>query len=154
MFIIKLNWISSKIGGLCKWREQKDGITLVALIITIIVLIIIAGITIGITTGERETINTAKNAKIQKEINEELTMVIKAGNESRNKNKYGDITEDSLKKALDTNTKKGKTLVNQYSDFSSNYGFHTVTFTDSNRIYRIDENGDVEILGNENELEI
>ena len=51
-----------------KFIKQKNGITLVALVITIIVLLILAGVTIAMITGENGILNKAKQAKqIQEE---------------------------------------------------------------------------------------
>ena len=44
-------------------KENKKGITLIALVITIIVLLILAGISIGAITGDNGIINQAHNAK-------------------------------------------------------------------------------------------
>ena len=43
--------------------KQKNGITLIALVVTIIVLLILAGISIGAMTGDNGIINQAHNAK-------------------------------------------------------------------------------------------
>ncbi|MCI8310010.1 MAG: hypothetical protein HFJ45_07600 [Clostridia bacterium] len=43
--------------------KNKNGITLIALIITIIVLLILAGISINILLGENSTVKKAKSAK-------------------------------------------------------------------------------------------
>lgn len=51
-----------------KLRNEKNGITLVALTITIIVLIILAGITLAGLTGENGLIKNAGKAKEQAEI--------------------------------------------------------------------------------------
>lgn len=41
---------------------NKNGITLIALVITIIILLILAGVTINVLLGENGLFNTAKNA--------------------------------------------------------------------------------------------
>ena len=43
-----------------KLLRKKDGITLIALIITIIVLLILAGISIAMLTGENRNIGSGK----------------------------------------------------------------------------------------------
>ncbi len=45
--------------------KEKNGITLIALVITIIVLLILAGVTIATLTGDNGILTKAKNAKIQ-----------------------------------------------------------------------------------------
>lgn len=55
--------------------KKKDGITLVALVVTIVVLLILAGITLSLVLGENGIINKAKEAKdttIQDEKNTQI----------------------------------------------------------------------------------
>ena len=48
-------------------KKSKDGITLIALVITIIILLILVSITIATLTGENKIMGKAQNAKIQSE---------------------------------------------------------------------------------------
>ena len=43
--------------------KNKQGITLIALIVTIIVLLILAGVSIAMLTGENRAINTSTKSK-------------------------------------------------------------------------------------------
>jgi type II secretory pathway pseudopilin PulG len=51
-----------------KNKKQKNGITLIALIITIIVLLILAGVTISSLFGDNGIINKALDSALQTEI--------------------------------------------------------------------------------------
>lgn len=46
-----------------EFKNNKKGITLIALIVTIIVLLILAGVSIGMLTGENRYINTSTRSK-------------------------------------------------------------------------------------------
>ena len=46
-----------------KKLKNKQGITLIALIVTIIVLLILAGVSIAMLTGENRDINTSTKSK-------------------------------------------------------------------------------------------
>lgn len=50
--------------------DSKNGITLIALIITIIVLLILAGVTINTIFGENGIIQKTNNAKLEQEKSE------------------------------------------------------------------------------------
>jgi len=45
------------------WLKRKNGVTLIALVITIIVLLILAGVTIAMLTGDNGIISKAQKAK-------------------------------------------------------------------------------------------
>ena len=53
-----------------KW---KDGITLIALVITIIVLLILAGVTLNLMMSENGVIGKAQEAKEKKSISEDYS---------------------------------------------------------------------------------
>ena len=62
-----------------KFKNDKRGITLIALIITIIILLILAGISIAALTGDSGIIERAKNAKKESEISslkEQISLAI------------------------------------------------------------------------------
>ena len=83
-----------------KKLKEKQGITLIALIITIIVLLILAGISIAMLAGDNGILTRTKSAKKTSEIagiKEEIKTEIiaeQAGNE-------GNISEDALKAILE-----------------------------------------------------
>ena len=52
------------------FMHRKNGITLIALVVTIIVLLILAGITISLVFGSNGVIQKAQDSKEQTEIGE------------------------------------------------------------------------------------
>lgn len=67
--------------------KSKNGITLIALVITIIVLLILAGVTIATLTGENGILTQAQNAKIQNEkasIREQIELAVVASRMNHN----------------------------------------------------------------------
>ena len=118
-------------------KSSIHGITLIALVVTIIILLILAGITVGAITGENGIIGEASNAKMQTEISQEKEIIDTASTIAMGKNKYGEITKENLDKELDKNPGSGK-----YSSEIINGGI-LVTFTESERKYIIDEEGEV-----------
>ena len=56
-------------------KKEKNGITLIALVVTIVVLLILAGTSIAMLTGDNGIISQAKKAKEETEIGEEKEQV-------------------------------------------------------------------------------
>ena len=85
--------------------KQKQGITLIALVITIIVLLILAGITIATLTGDNGLLTKAGKAKETAEIGEEKEIIslsiIEAKAEKYNEN----LDETLFQEVLDKNSK-------------------------------------------------
>ena len=83
--------------------KEKNGITLIALVITIIVLLILAGISIGAITGDNGIIKEAKNAKASTEKanwEEQIDQAIISA-ESKNRNtKLNDVIEELINKGI------------------------------------------------------
>lgn len=85
---------------LLKLKENKNGITLIALVITIIVLLILAGVTISTLTGDNGLITKASEAKIATEesgLKEEIELMLlqaKMGDNLKDIFKGGRITPD------------------------------------------------------------
>ena len=89
-----------------KFKENK-GITLIALVVTIIVLLILAGISIAMLTGQNGILNRAteaKNTTGTTQVDEQVKLSVAEALS----NGLGTITEDNLKKALDSNVGSGK----------------------------------------------
>ena len=89
-----------------KFKENK-GITLIALVVTIIVLLILAGISIAMLTGQNGILNRAteaKNTTGTAQVDEQVKLSVAEALS----NGLGTITEDNLKKALDSNVGSGK----------------------------------------------
>ena len=61
--------------------KGKNGITLIALVITIIVLLILAGVTIATLTGDNGILTKAQNSKeknAQKTVEEQINLAVQA----------------------------------------------------------------------------
>ena len=83
-----------------KKLKEKQGITLIALIVTIIVLLILAGVSVLTLAGDNGVLTRTKSAKKAyeiAEIKEEIQLEIIA---KQTKNK-GEISEDELKEILE-----------------------------------------------------
>ena len=117
--------------------KTQKGITLLALVITIVVLLILAGITINAITGDNGIIGNAGKAKEEAEIANEKEILEKATVQAMGNNKYGNIEEQELQEQLDKETGEGKT---EATDIGEEF---EVLFTESNRYYTIDKDGNV-----------
>ena len=118
----------------CKRKEQ--GITLIALVITIIVLLILAGVSIAMLTGNNGILTQAQNASEQTGIGEEKEQIALAYNGAvlDKVDEGGDVTDTDL------DTQFGLNGTNADAEGNSPI---MVTFTDTNRVYMIDENGNI-----------
>ena len=119
-----------------KLLKNKDGITLISLVVTIIILLILAGITIGMLSGDNGILGQAGNAKTQTDISEEKEILQTSALSAMGKSKYGDIAKDKLDAEL-----------NKYSGIDSTQETDEgieVTFS-SGRTYLVDADGNVEL---------
>ncbi len=117
--------------------KNQKGITLLVLVVTIIILLILAGITIGTLTGDNGIIQNAGEAKEETEIANEKEILEKATVQAMGNNKYGNIEESELQEQLDEETGEGKTEATDIGDEFE------VVFTDSNRYYTVDKDGNI-----------
>ena len=117
--------------------KEKKAITLIALIVTIAVILILAGITVGMVTSDNGVLKETKNAKTLAEIDNEKSIVERAKMLTMMRSKNGSITYDVFEPALKEEAGKMPTEV------SDAMGTIEVLFTDSNRYYEIDEDGNV-----------
>ena len=86
---------------------KKDGITLMALVITIIVILILAGISIGMITGNNSILNQAANAKELTEITE-MEEALNIAYIKKGVGKYGDTIEyQEMDKVIEEVKKQG-----------------------------------------------
>ena len=125
-----------------KFKRQdikNRGITLIALVVTIVVLLILAGTAIAMLTGENGIISQAIKAREENEIGEEKEKVKLAVVAAKGKTNWGEITEENLAEEL---TKNIGTRDEDYT-LTNNGETFTVTYTDSNRSYEVDANGNV-----------
>ncbi len=86
--------------------KQKQGITLIALVVTIIVLLILAGISIAMLTGQNGILNRATEARDANgtaQIDEQVKLAVAEALS----NGLGTITEKNLRAALDNNVGAG-----------------------------------------------
>ena len=118
-------------------KSKNKGITLIALVITIIVLLILAAVSIATLTGENGILTRANDAKEQTEIAEEKEAINLAyAGAVAEKRGTGDVTASDLNREFGTNgtnaTASGSNPI-------------TVKFNDSQRVYTIDNDGNIEI---------
>ena len=123
------------------FKKEKNGITLIALVVTIIVLLILAGISISMLAGQNGILTRAAEAKENNDkaqTDETLKMaVMEALTEGQ-----GVIKETNLKNALDKNLG-----ANKYSINSAEEGW-TINGLPSGKSYTVSSNG--KISGDEN----
>lgn len=118
--------------------KKEKGITLIALVVTIVVLIILAGVSISMLTGENGIVNQASEAKEENEISTEKEMVNLSYNACRTQNNYqGLVTSDKMQEELDNLAGDGKTTVEADGENL------VIEFTDSKRVYTINQNGEI-----------
>lgn len=117
-----------------KFTNNKNGITLMALVVTIIILLILAGISIGMLSGDNSIIKQAGNAKTQTDIAQEKEILEQATVVAMGKSKYGNIEKQYLDSEL-----------SNYSEVDSTEEVDEgiqVTFKTS-RTYLVDADGNV-----------
>ena len=117
--------------------KERKGITLIALAVTIVVILILAGITVGMVTSDNGILKETKNAKQQAEIDNEKSIVERAKMLAMMRSKNGAITYEIFEPALKDEAGANPTDVSNAGDTIE------VLFTDSNRYYEIDQDGNV-----------
>ena len=118
-------------------KTKEKGITLIALVVTIVVLLILAGVSISMLTGENGIINKAQEAKVNTEIAEEKEAIGLAYNGVMAENRGNGVSAGELQAEL---------ISNGYDVTASGSNPITVKFNDSQRVYTVDNNGNIEIL--------
>ena len=125
-----------------KMKEKlkgKNGITLIALVITIIVLLILVGVTIASITGENGILSKAQSAN-EKNKNatelEKVNLAVSDANIEKNSNNK-ELTKEILQKAFDNEFGEGESII---SDKQSDGSF-IATIKDNE--YIIDNNNNV-----------
>ncbi len=121
-----------------KRYSKNNGITLIALVITIIVLLILAAVSISTLTGENGLLTKAGQAKENTIIGQEKEQVELAYNSAITEKTGDKVTKKDLQKELDNIAGVGNTSV------YINDGF-LVEYTNTNRKYYINQNGEIEI---------
>ena len=131
-----------------KFLKSKQGITLVALVVTIVVLIILAGITLSLVLGQNGVANKAKEAKddtIMAQEKENIGLAwnaacIDAGGDTSAIT--GTIMQTELNKTLTANEKDSSkaTVAQTTVDGKTQL---TITYTTTGNVYTIDSNGKI-----------
>ena len=85
---------------ICEVRHEKEGITLIALVITIIVLLILAGVSIAMLTGQNGILTQAQRAKTSTEQANAKEKIELAVIGARSKSNDGSLTIENLKEEL------------------------------------------------------
>ena len=119
-----------------KSKKSSKGITLIALVITIIVLLILAGVSIATLTGENGILTRAGDAKTNTEIAEEKEAIGLAYNGVMAENRGNGVSAGELQAEL---------ISNGYDVTASGSNPITVKFNDSQRVYTVDNNGNIEL---------
>ena len=121
--------------------REKNGITLIALIITIIVLIILAGITIGMLLNNDGITGRAISTKTETEIGEEKEIISLSSMDIVSKESIEDrdrLTEVEVKGIVEKNARG---LKFELIDDDNGY---IVDFTQRKRYYKLYDNGETE----------
>ncbi len=122
----------------CSNRNRTKGITLVALVVTIILLLILAGISIQVLTGKQRILVQAGKAKEQTEIATEKEQIQLAMTNMNFENETSLLTRKSLFQGY-LNNLVGENGAKAYVNGNG----YTVQFLSSNRIYTIEESGNI-----------
>ena len=121
-----------------KLKNNQNGITLIALIITIIVLLILAGITIGMLMNNDGIIGRASSTKTETEIGEEVEIINFSSMQMASKETIEDkdrLSYDEIEAIVEKNARG---LNFELMDDNDGY---IVEFTKRKRYYKIYDNG-------------
>ena len=119
--------------------NNKNGITLIALVITIIVLLILASVSIAMLTGNNGILSNAENSEEETKISEEKEKVKMSQSADLISNDGKNNTKQGIQQELDKIEGINKTKV--FKDGKDSY---IVTFLDTNRNYKIGYGKDIE----------
>ncbi len=122
-----------------KNQKMSQGITLIALVVTIIVLLILAGITVAMLTGENGILLRTKDAKENSEIAKEKEIVETSTIQAMEQNKFGVLKQSELQSKLNDYAN-----IDERIDVMEDGENLIVYFSQSNRYYQVNSNGDVE----------
>ena len=141
--------IKSKKEKLNKKLKNKQGITLIALIVTIIILLILAGVTIAMLTGQNGILKQATNARetnLKAEEEEKIKIAVTGSS----------INDEGLEEILNEENFKNE-LKNQFGNqeldvVANGDGSFIVTVKNTNRKYYV--NDDKTVISSDNIIEI
>ena len=117
--------------------KGRKGITLIALVVTIVIILILSGITVGMVTSDNGILKETKNAKQQAEIDNEKSIVERAKMLAMMRDKNSKVTLAVFEPALKDEAGTNPTEVSDVGNIIE------VLFTDSNRYYEVDKDGNV-----------
>ena len=117
-----------------KMLKNKNGITLIALVVTIVVLLILAGVTLKLVLDNNGIIQKSKEARSETIVADEKSKVEMAYLSAALK-KLGDtVTAEELQEELDSSVGAGKTVVT-----TNGNGTLNVLFNATGHNYNVDE---------------
>ena len=117
-----------------KMLKNKNGITLIALVVTIVVLLILAGVTLNLVLDNNGIIQKSKEARSETIVADEKSKVEMAYLSAALK-KLGDtVTAEELQEELDSSVGAGKTVVT-----TNGNGTLNVLFNATGHNYNVDE---------------
>ncbi len=119
-------------------KNQNNGITLIALVVTVVVLLILAGISIRVLSGDNGIINQAKKGKEETEISEEKEIIDVSVAQAVNSDVMGNLEKNKLQEKLNANAGNGITEVIDSGDTL------VIKFIEKNRYYEVDKDGNTE----------
>ena len=123
-----------------KELREKQGITLIALVVTIVVLLIPAGVSIAMLTGDNGILSQAQNAKNQTEKAEDKERIKLAVNAARiSDNGYEELGQNNLQEEMDKEFDEGETVIRDNGDES-----FTISLKDDKKDYTVLSNGEIE----------
>ncbi len=117
--------------------KNKNGITLIALVVTIAVLLILAGVSISMLTGENGIITQAQQSKLQTEIGKEKEIITLSVSAVRgDKISRGDTSEITSSEL--------QTEIDKYTDEATVTGSGILIVTyESGRSYEVEQDGSI-----------
>lgn len=131
--------------------KNKEGITLIALVISIIVMLILASVSIGILTGDNGLLNKATQSREHTIIAQEKEQISLAWNL---------LILDKITSTIDKNISENGFAIKFEQElnkngrniaviFDSENDYYKVTFGDTGHIYSVDSNGKIDLIGND-----
>ena len=115
-------------------ESNKNGITLVALVITIIVLLILAGVSIAMLTGDNGILTQAQKSKNESADSENIEKIKLAVSEAQIGNdEYKQLEKENLQEAVDSQFEGKNAVVTKNSNGTYIVGL-------DNQLYEIKEN--------------
>lgn len=83
--------------------KEKNGITIISLVVTVVVLLIIAGVSMAMLSGDDSIINNSKRAKKDSDIAEETEKIELSVEQAMEEDDLGRILKDKLSEKLSDN---------------------------------------------------